>query len=63
MEDELVYIFKPKLRLQLDRKRWLGIIEMLYKQYKKTPDPLTKEMMKFCGEQSQEIKTKLKTIK
>lgn len=63
MEDTLAYIFNQKLRLQLDRKRWLDIIEMLYTQYKTKPDPLTKEMMKFCGEQSQEIKTKLQTIK
>jgi len=66
-EDELAYIFKPKLRLQLDRRRWLDIIERLYKQYKQNPNPETnaklKEMMKFCGEQSQEIKLKLKTIK
>ena len=62
-EDELAYIFNPKLRLKLDRKRWLDIIEMLYKQYKAKPDPLTKEMMKFCGEQSQEIKAKLKQLK
>ena len=63
MEDELAYIFTPKLRLKLDRKRWLGIIEMLYKQYKQNPNTETKDMMKFCGEQSQEIKLKLKTIK
>jgi len=63
MEDKLAYIFNPKLRLQLDRKRWLDIIEMLYKQYKQNPNPETKEMMKFCGEQSQEIKKQLATIK
>jgi hypothetical protein len=62
-EDELAYIFKPKLRLQLDRKRWLDIIEMFYKQYQEKPSKELKEMMKFCGEQSQEIKTKLKNYK
>lgn len=67
MEDELAYIFKPKLRLQLDRKRWLGIIEMFYKQHQESKDPeqkaQLKEMMKFCGEQSQEIKKQLTKIK
>ena len=63
IEDELAYIFKPKLRLRLDRKRWLDIIEMLYKDWQKTKNPEYKEMMKFCGEQSQEIKLKLATLK
>ena len=61
--DQLAYIHGKKAVLTLDRKRWLDIIEMLYKQYKAKPDPLTKDMMKFCGEQSQEIKRKLTTIK
>jgi hypothetical protein len=39
MEDDLSYIFNPKLRLQLDRKRWLDIIEMLYKDWQKTKNP------------------------
>ena len=67
MEDTLAYIFKLKLRLQLDRKRWLGIIEMFYKQYNESKDPehkkKIKEMMVFCGEQSQQIKNKLATLK
>jgi hypothetical protein len=62
-EDELAYIFNPKLRLKLDRKRWLDIIEMFYKQWKDTKNPEFKEMMKFCGEQSQEIKKQLAKLK
>lgn len=62
-EDELAYIFKPKLRLQLDRRRWLDIIEMLYTQYKQSPNPETKEMMKFCGQESQWCKQQLTKIK
>jgi hypothetical protein len=63
MENDTAYIHNKKATLTLDRLRWLSIIEMLYIQYKINPDPLTKEMMKFCGEQSKEIKAKLKNYK
>jgi hypothetical protein len=63
MENDTAYIHNKKAVLTLDRLRWLSIIEMLYIQFKINPDPLTKEMMKFCGEQSQEIKKQLTTIK
>jgi hypothetical protein len=63
MENDTAYIHNKKAVLTLDRLRWLSIIEMLYVQYKMNPDPLTKEMMKFCGEQSKEIKAKLKNYK
>jgi len=66
-EDTLAYIANKKLVLQLDRKRWLDIIELFYKTFKESKDPVTREFcknqMKFCGEQSQEIKTKLASLK
>ena len=61
--DPLAYLHDKKSVLLSDKQRWLDIIEMFYKQYKEKPSKELKEMMKFCGEQSQEIKTKLKTIK
>jgi hypothetical protein len=65
--DPLAYLHDKKSVLLSDKQRWLDIIEMFYKQYNESTDPevkkKTKEMMKFCGEQSQEIKNKLKTIK
>jgi len=65
--DILAYIHNKKATLALDRERWLGIIEMFYDTYKETTDPVTKEFcknqMKFCGEQSQEIKKLIATLK
>ena len=61
--DPLAYIHDKKNTLLRDKQRWLEIIEMFYKQYQEKPSKELKEMMKFCGEQSQEIKNKLKTIK
>jgi hypothetical protein len=65
--DPLAYVHDKKAVLALDRKRWLDIIEMFYKQYQESQDPehkaKLKEMMKFCGEQSKEIKAKLKNYK
>ena len=63
MENNTAYVHNKKAVLTLDRLRWLSIIEMLYIQYKINPDALTKEMMKFCGQQSQEVKAKLLKIK
>ena len=62
-QDQLAYIHNKKATLTRDRVRWLNIIDMLYCQYKTCPSKELKEMMKFCGEQSQEIKFKLTTIK
>jgi hypothetical protein len=66
-EDTLAYISNKKLVLQLDRKRWLDIIEMFYTQFKESTDPVTREFcrtqMKFCGEQSQEIKKLIQQTK
>jgi len=47
-----------------DRERWLEIMQMFYAQFKdKQTSPETrvklKEMIKFCGEQSKELKDKL----
>ena len=61
--DPLAYLHDPKSILLSDKQRWLDIIEMLYKDWQKTKNPEYKEMMKFCGEQSQEIKKQLATIK
>jgi len=65
--DPLAYLHDKKSVLLSDKQRWLDIIEMFYKQYQETKDPehkaKLKEMMKFCGEQSQEIKKQLATIK
>ena len=65
--DPLGYLHDKKSVLLSDKQRWLDIIEMFYKQYNESKDiehkKKIKEMMVFCGEQSQEIKLKLKTIK
>ena len=65
--DPLAWIHNKKSVLLSDKQRWLDIIKGLYDNYNVAKDPDLKkkyyEMMKFCGEQSQEIKNKLKTIK
>lgn len=63
MEDTLAYIGNKKAILLNDRKRWLEIIEMLYLNFKEKPSSELKELMKFCGEQSQQIKIELNKIK
>jgi H2-forming N5,N10-methylenetetrahydromethanopterin dehydrogenase-like enzyme len=65
--DPSAYLHDKKSILLTDKQRWLDIIEMFYKQYQETEDKehkaKLKEMMKFCGEQSQEIKKQLKNYK
>ena len=65
--DPLAYLHDKKSILLTDKQRWLDIIDMFYKQYQEIKDPehkaKLKEMMKFCGEQSKEIKLKLKNYK
>lgn len=55
-----------KAILLADQERWLEIIKMFYDQFVKSEDPetkrLTKEMMKFCGEQSLDVKERLKKL-
>lgn len=63
IDNDLAWVHNRKAVLLNDRKRWLDIIEMLYKQYKEKPSVELKEMMKFCGEQSQEIKSQLLKLK
>ena len=63
MEDNISWIFNPKARLLNDRKRWLDILEMMYNNWKRTKDPQYTQMMKFCGEQSKEIKQQLAKLK
>ena len=67
LEDSLAYIFNKKAVLLLDRLFWLSTIEEYYKMFKQSADPIIKQFckdqMKFCGEQSQELKTKITTIK
>jgi hypothetical protein len=65
--DPLSWIHDKKNILQRDKERWLEIIEMFYTQFKESTDPVTREFcrtqMKFCGEQSQEIKKLIQQIK
>ena len=65
--DPLAYLLDKKNILQCDKARWLDIIEMYYKAYQESTDPehkkFLKDQMKFCGEQSQEIKKLIQQIK
>jgi hypothetical protein len=65
--DPLAHLHDKKSILLSDKQRWLDIIDMFYKQYNESTDlevkKKTKEMMKFCGEQSQEIKRRLTSLK
>ena len=63
LRDPLDVYMNPKARLLADKQRWLDIIARLYEQWKVTKDKQYVEMMKFCGEQSQEIKLKLTQLK
>jgi len=63
MENDVAYVHNRKAVLALDRLRWLEIIEMFYNLYKEYPRPEYKEMMKFCGQESQWCKTELSKLK
>lgn len=63
VDNTLAWVHNRKAVLMNDRLRWLQILEMFYKQYKEKPSQELMEMMKFCGEQSQEIKKELSKIK
>ena len=66
-ENTLAWVHDKKTVLTKDRLRWLELMEMFHQQHKETVDKHTrlaiKEMLKFCGEQSVEIKTKLQKLK
>lgn len=62
-ENELAYVHSKKAVLLRDRQYWLEIIEMLHSLWKETKSSEYKEMMKFCGEQSQWCKNELIKIK
>lgn len=67
LENTLAWVHDKKTVLTKDRLRWLEIMEMLHKQHTEAVDKhtrlATKEMIKFCGEQSVEIKKQLAKIK
>lgn len=67
IDNKLAWVHNKKAVLSNDRVRWLEIIEMFYTQFKLSDNPDTKrflkDQMKFCGEQSQEIKKLINQIK
>jgi len=62
-ENTLAWVHDKRVILTKDRLRWLEIMQDLHTRLKETKDVRYKEMMKFCGEQSREIKKQLSKLK
>jgi hypothetical protein len=67
IENDLAWVHDKRAVLTKDRLRWLEIMEVMHNTFKASVDNFTrhqlKEMIKFCGEQSVEIKKQLSKIK
>ena len=66
-KDPLDVIMNKKAILLSDKQRWLDIIELFYTEFQESKNQDTKrflkEQMRLCGEQSQEIKRQLMSLK